>query len=83
MTAGTAVRARAPAHPGLGVVQRWGTTWLVHEDETLNAVYAARIGASATVWTAPGSHTAALDAAAGEYERRVVAFLDGALLARD
>jgi fermentation-respiration switch protein FrsA (DUF1100 family) len=50
-----------------------------HEDEALNAVYAERIGPSATSWTAPGGHTAALASAPAEYERRVIGFFDGAL----
>ena len=35
------------------------------------------------VWEAPGGHTGAIDAAPDEYERRVVAFFDKALLDRN
>jgi hypothetical protein len=51
-------------------------------DEALNAVYARRIGPSATTWTARGGHTGALAAEPREYARRVVGFLDRALGAR-
>jgi poly(3-hydroxybutyrate) depolymerase len=50
-------------------------------DETLNEVYADRIGRSATLWTLDhGGHTGALAADPAQYERRVVGFLDRALL---
>jgi hypothetical protein len=48
-------------------------------DETLNEVYARRIGASAELWTVRGGHTGALSADPSGYERRVVTFLDRAL----
>jgi len=48
-------------------------------DETLNEVYAQRIGASAQLWTVSGGHTGALAAAPDAYERRVVGFFDRAL----
>jgi hypothetical protein len=50
-----------------------------HADEALNEVYAARIGRAATLWSAPGGHTGALDADSAGYERRVVGFFDAAL----
>ena len=50
-----------------------------HADETLNAVYRSQAGAAASHWLAPGSHTGALAAAADDYERRVISFLDRAL----
>jgi hypothetical protein len=53
-----------------------------HEDEALNEVYAARIGPSATVWTAPGGHTGAQAADPAGYERRVLGFFDRALSSR-
>jgi hypothetical protein len=48
--------------------------------EELNAVYADTIGRSASLWRADAGHTGALAAAPAEYERRVVGFLDRALL---
>jgi hypothetical protein len=54
-----------------------------HEDEALNEVYAARIGPSASVWTASGGHTGALAADPAGYARRVVGFFDGALTGRE
>jgi hypothetical protein len=50
-----------------------------HADEALNTVYAERIGRSASAWTAPGGHTAALVADPAGYERRVVGFFGAAL----
>jgi poly(3-hydroxybutyrate) depolymerase len=50
-------------------------------DEILNRVYADRIGSTATLWTLQsGGHTGALATDPTEYERRVVGFLDRALL---
>ena len=50
-------------------------------DEVLNEVYAARGGPSSHRWlVARGGHTDALSAVPAEYERRVVGFLDRALL---
>jgi hypothetical protein len=52
-----------------------------HEDEALNDVYAANGGGSSELWqVAHGGHTGALAAEPHEYERRVVGFLDSALL---
>jgi hypothetical protein len=48
--------------------------------EELNTVYAEAIGASAALWQVDAGHTGALAADPAEYERRVVAFLDRALL---
>jgi hypothetical protein len=48
-------------------------------DEILNEVYARRIGASAELWTVRGGHTGALSSDPAAYERRVIAFFDGAL----
>jgi dienelactone hydrolase len=52
-----------------------------HEDESLNEVYARRIGRSAELWTAPGGHTAAITAAPAAYEQRVLGFFGRTLLA--
>jgi len=50
-------------------------------DEGLNEVYFERAGEPKALWTLPsGGHTGALRADPGEYERRVVGFLDTALL---
>jgi MerR family transcriptional regulator/heat shock protein HspR len=57
-----------------------GRTTRVFSVSPSGDVYAARLGPSATRWTAPGGHTAALGAAPAEYERRVLAFFDGALV---
>jgi hypothetical protein len=70
------VRGIAP-RPALLIRARAG-----HPDEVLNEVYTRRIGASAVLWDAPGGHTGALAADPRGYERRVVAFLDRALLTR-
>ena len=51
-------------------------------DEALNEVYARRIGPSAVLWNASGGHTGALAADPNEYGRRVLGFLDRALLTR-
>jgi alpha-beta hydrolase superfamily lysophospholipase len=48
-------------------------------DEVLNQVYARHIGASAELWTVRGGHTGALSSDPSAYERRVIAFFDGAL----
>jgi hypothetical protein len=48
--------------------------------EELNSVYAEAIGPSASLWQVDAGHTGALAADAQAYERRVVGFLDGALL---
>jgi uncharacterized protein len=49
--------------------------------EKLNRGYRAAAGASATLWEIPEStHVGGLTARPQEYERRVIAFLDGALL---
>lgn len=49
--------------------------------EELNVEYAAAIGRSASLWqAADGGHTGALGADPAQYERRVIGFLDGALL---
>jgi hypothetical protein len=53
-----------------------------HPDERLNAVYAERIGSSATQWLAPGGHTLAFEADPIGYERQVIGFLDEALRPR-
>ena len=50
-------------------------------DEVLNTVYRDAARGAATLWEAPGGHTGALPQTPGEYERRVVGFLDRALLA--
>jgi alpha/beta superfamily hydrolase len=50
-------------------------------DEALNRVYRAAGGPSTTLWEIPGAgHTGGISAAPAEYERRVVGFLDRALL---
>jgi hypothetical protein len=50
-------------------------------EEHLSPLYAEAAGDSATVWAVPDAgHTDALAAHPGEYEDRVVTFLDGALL---
>jgi uncharacterized protein len=50
-------------------------------DEELNTVYRDAARGAATLWQAPGPHTGALATAPLQYERRVVGFLDRALLA--
>jgi dienelactone hydrolase len=77
----------APPEDLAGAVRRIGPRPVLlirgrdgHPDEALNEVYAERIGASAALWTAPGGHTAAVTAAPSAYERRVLGFLDRALL---
>jgi hypothetical protein len=51
-------------------------------DEVLNGVYDRAAGDSSELWkVAKGGHTGAHAAAPGQYERRVVGFLDRALLA--
>jgi hypothetical protein len=51
-------------------------------DEVLNEVYAERGGPSTELWrVASGGHTGALEADPAAYERRVIGFLDRALLA--
>lgn len=50
-------------------------------DEALNRVHCDAAGPTATLWQIPGAgHTTGLSAAPAEYERRVVGFLDRALL---
>jgi hypothetical protein len=52
--------------------------------EELNETYAAAVGESATLWgIAEGGHMDGLEARPAEYERRVVAFFDEALLEAD
>ena len=52
-------------------------------DEDLNRVYRDAGGPTATHWEIPqAGHTGGLDAAPAEYERRVIGFLDAALLGR-
>ena len=49
--------------------------------EVLNRVYHAAARKPKTLWEVPGAaHTAALSAQPTEYERRVIAFFDQALL---
>jgi hypothetical protein len=49
-------------------------------DESLNRVYRAAGGPTATLWEIPrAGHTAGLSAVPAEYERRVVSFFDAAL----
>lgn len=51
--------------------------------ESLNRVYRTAAGSTATVWeVAQDRHAVALAARPAEYERRVLGFLDRALLAR-
>jgi hypothetical protein len=50
-------------------------------DEALNEVYDRAAGDSSALWmVVKGGHTGALAAAPGQYEQRVVGFLDRALL---
>ena len=52
-------------------------------DEDLNDVYRDAGGPAATHWEIPqAGHTGGLDAAPAQYERRVIGFLDAALLGR-
>lgn len=52
-------------------------------DEALNAVYAERVGPSATLWTVPsGGHTGAFAADPDLYARRVTGFFERALHVR-
>jgi hypothetical protein len=48
--------------------------------ETISRQYYEAATGPKEVWEAPGGHTGAIDAAPEEYERRVVAFFDRALL---
>jgi dienelactone hydrolase len=50
--------------------------------EELSQDYYESAGAPKAVWKAPGGHTGAIEARPVEYERRVVAFFDRALLNR-
>jgi dienelactone hydrolase len=50
-------------------------------EEHLNPIYAKAAGAATTVWAIPDAgHTGRLDARPREYEERVIAFFDAALL---
>lgn len=52
--------------------------------ETENPTFYAAAGEPKTIWEIPeASHTGGLDARPEEYERRVIAFFDKALLARE
>jgi hypothetical protein len=48
--------------------------------ESLNPTYYAAANEPKEIWAADGGHTGAISAEPEEYERRVVAFLDRALL---
>ncbi|MGH3023932.1 MAG: alpha/beta hydrolase [Gaiellaceae bacterium] len=48
--------------------------------ETISRQYYEAAQGPKELWAAPGGHTGAIDAAPGEYERRVVAFFDDNLL---
>jgi hypothetical protein len=87
-TAATAVLANASPPAGLtglvaGIAPR--PVLLVramhgNADEVLNRVYLRAAGRHTELWEVPvGGHTGALAARPGEYERRVVDFLDAAL----
>jgi fermentation-respiration switch protein FrsA (DUF1100 family) len=57
------------AHPGEG------------GENTRQPKYYAAAGEPKTIWTVPGSeHTGGIDARPAEYEQRVIAFFDRALL---
>jgi hypothetical protein len=50
-------------------------------ERNLNPTYYRNAGAAKQIWEVPGSgHVGGIDARPREYERRVVAFLDQALL---
>jgi uncharacterized protein len=50
--------------------------------EDLNPEYFAAAGPPRTIWKTDSGHTGGIEAAPGEYERRVIAFFDRYLLAR-
>lgn len=88
-TAATAVLANASPPPSLtSLVGRIAPRAVLliraedgNVDEGLNEVYFERAGEPKALWALPsGGHTGALRADPGEYERRVVGFLDTALL---
>jgi uncharacterized protein len=71
----TAIRRIAP-RPVLLITGGRG-----NPDEALNGVYQAAGGPTVSLWEIPGAgHTGGIAAEPGDYERRVVAFFDSALL---
>jgi uncharacterized protein len=90
MTAATTVFGNRGAHPRIetriGLIAP-RPVFLIYavpgigEEDTRQPQFFAAAGAPKEIWRVPGSdHTGGIEAQPAEYERRVVAFLDGALL---
>jgi hypothetical protein len=86
-TVSTAVFASDLPPPGLTDLSAEISTpvFLIHATpgeggEILSQDYYDAASGPKELWAAPGGHTGAIDAAPGEYERRVVAFFDDNLL---